>query len=319
MTTTSTAAMRELLRDFPGELRLDEPLSRHLSYGVGGPADGWCIPESVTALRDLLTRARRLGIPVLVLGRGTNVVVADQGFRGLVINLERACAELRAADQRVTAGAGVLLQRLVLFCEERGLGGVECLSGIPGTIGGALVMNAGAFTGEIGDRILEVRALRPEGAEVTVPRAEAGFGYRQALRLRGLVLLECDLLLAAEAPAELRRRREEFLARRAARQPLHLPSAGSVFKRPPGDYAGRLIEAAGCKGRSEGGAEVSDKHANFILNRGGATAADIRRLVERVRERVFRHCGVWLEPEIEFIGFAEGPPTGGRDDGCSEG
>lgn len=285
-------------------LRAGEPLAGHTSYGVGGPADAYCAPPDSDAVQRLLQRAAREEIPVLILGRGTNMVVADEGFRGLVINLEAGCRRLEADGGRVRVGAGRSLERLVLYCEERSLGGLEQLSGIPGTVGGALVMNAGAFGTEIGDRVVEVHGLTREGEAVTVSRNQAGFGYRRADGLQDLILLGCDLDLEPGDGSELKVVREDIIARREARQPLDYPSAGSIFKRPPGDYAGRLVEAAGCKGMREGGAEVSVKHANFILNRDSATAADIHRLKERVRSRVFETFGVRLETEVLFIGFA---------------
>jgi len=287
-------------------LQRDEPLGPHISYGVGGPADAFCAPPDAAVLELLLRRAHEEGVPALVLGRGTNVVIADEGFRGLVINLESGCRELSADGCRVRVGAGRSLERLVVFCEENGLAGLEPLSGIPGTVGGALTMNAGAFGTEIGDRVVQVRGLTMAGDPVTVTRESAGFGYRAAPGLEGLVLLGCELECEPGDGAVLRQSREEILARRAEKQPLEFPSAGSIFKRPSDDYAGRLVEAAGCKGLREGGAEVSTKHANFILNRGSATATDIHTLMGKVRNRVEERFGVRLETEVRFIGFDEG-------------
>jgi len=297
--------IQRIFRGFEVLLRPAEPLSAHTSYGVGGPADAFCAPQDSGTVQLLLRRAADHGVPVLVLGRGTNVVVADEGFRGLVINLETGCRELTADGGRVRIGAGRSLERLVLYCEEHSLAGLEQLSGIPGTVGGALVMNAGAFGTEIGDRVVTVHGLNREGEAVEVPRDQAGFGYRTAAGLEGLVLLGCDLELVTGDTVKLKATREEIIARRKARQPLGYPSAGSIFKRPPGDYAGRLVEAAGCKGLREGGAEVSVKHANFILNRGSASAADIHALMERVRRRVREDFGVRLETEVLFIGFPD--------------
>ncbi len=299
------AVIRQIFRGCEELLRADEPLSRHTSFGVGGPADAFCVPPDSGAVQLLLRRAADHGVPALILGRGTNVVVADEGFRGLVINLEAGCRRLEADGDRVRVGAGRSLERLVLFCEERSLGGLEQLSGIPGTVGGALIMNAGAFGTEIGDRVVTVRGLTREGQAVEVPRDNAGFDYRTAAGLAELILLGCDLQLETGDAVKLKETREEIIARRESRQPLDYPSAGSIFKRPPGDYAGRLVEAAGCKGMREGGAEVSVKHANFILNRGSATAADIHILMERVRGRVFEQFGVRLDTEVLFIGFPE--------------
>jgi UDP-N-acetylmuramate dehydrogenase len=297
------AVIGRIFRGCEAWLRAGEPLAGHTSYGVGGPADAYCSPPDGDTLQLLLERSAEEDVPVLVLGRGTNVVVADEGFRGVVVNLETGCRELSGSGSRVRVGAGRSLERLVRFCEERGLAGLEHLSGIPGTVGGALVMNAGAFGSEIGDRIVDVRGFTREGRAVTVSRDEAGFGYRTARGLEKLVLTGCELELEPGDPAALAVTRREIVARRESKQPLDRPSAGSIFKRPPGDYAGRLVEAAGCKGMREGGAEVSVKHANFILNTGGASAADIRTLMERVRQRVDERFGVHLETEVLFIGF----------------
>jgi len=297
------AVIARIFRGCEASLHAGELLAGHTSYGVGGPADAYTAPPDTATVRLLLERASAEGVPVLVLGRGTNVVVADEGYRGLVVNLEAGCRELRAEGRRVRVGAGRSLERLVLTGEEHSLAGLEQLSGIPGTVGGALVMNAGAFGTEIGDRIVEVYGLTREGQAVTVPRDEAGFGYRTARGLEGLVLTGCELELEPGDPAALAGTRREIVARRESKQPLDHPSAGSIFKRPSGDYAGRLVEAAGCKGMREGGAEVSKKHANFILNKGGASAADIRTLMERVRQRVDERFGVRLETEVLFIGF----------------
>lgn len=300
-----SAAIQRIFRGREKMLRPGEPLAGYTSYGVGGPADAFCAPPDSRSVQLLLKQAAEEGVAVLVLGRGTNVVVADEGFRGLVINLEAGCRELEVDGNRVRVGAGRSLERLVLFCEEQSLGGLEQLSGIPGTVGGALMMNGGAFGTEIGDRVILVHGLTREGEAVSVPRDQAGFGYRTATGLEELVLLGCELELEPGDRDKLKETREEILARRAARQPLDLPSAGSIFKRPTGDYAGRLVEAADCKGLREGGAEVSAKHANFILNSGSASAADIHRLMERVRRRVYEESGVRLETEVRFIGFPE--------------
>lgn len=300
-----SAVIRRIFHGCEDLLRAGEPLARHTSYKVGGPADAYCAPPDDGVVQRLLQRTAEHGVPTLILGRGTNVVVADEGFRGLVLNLETGCRELTAGGVRVRVGAGRSLERLVHFCEENSLGGLEQLSGIPGTVGGALVMNAGAFGTEIGDRVVTVSGLTQTGEAVTIPKDRARFGYRRAKGLEGLILLGCDLELEPGDARKLRETREEIIARREARQPLDYPSAGSIFKRPPGDYAGRLVEAAGCKGMREGGAEVSEKHANFILNRNQASAADIHRLMERVRRRVHEEFGVRLETEVLFIGFHE--------------
>jgi len=295
----------DLLADLPGR-RLDrESLAEHTWYRVGGPAQVFFTPADTESLTETLRRARQAGLPLLVLGQGANLLVSDQGFSGVVLSLADCCAELEVEDNLLRCGAGAELDAVVRRAEQAGLAGLADLSGIPGTVGGALRMNAGAFGTEIGDRVAWVEGLDSDQRLLRLGRGEIGFGYRTARGLGELVLLRCELELAAGEPGELAARRKEILEQRAAKQPLACPSCGSVFKRPPGDYAGRLIEAAGCKGLRRGGAVVSDKHANFILNEDGATAADIRWLIDEVRQRVLEHSGVELQTEVILVGFAD--------------
>ncbi len=295
-----------VLEGFRGKVLYGEPLSRHTSYRIGGPADLYLVPEDEGDLRGLLARTSREGFPLFILGNGSNVLVHDAGVKGLVVDVRRATGRIRKDGERIWAGAGVELDLLTAWSVEEGLDGLAELSGIPGTVGGAVRMNAGAFGRTISDFLTEVRALTPDGREVRLSWDEIGFGYRKAEGLEGLVVLSAAFRLQRGDRKALWERRGEVLRRRSERQPLEHPSAGSTFKRPPGDYAGRLIEEAGCKGMRVGDAMVSPKHANFIVNLGKAEASDVWALIRTVRERVWERFGIWLELEVELWGFPEG-------------
>ena len=305
MTKAETTFWQLLKRRFGDSCWLNEPLWRHTAYRVGGPADAFIKPATLQDLQEVIHWCYREGVPFQVLGKGANVLVHDRGYRGVILSLETCCGDIRRKGRVLTVGAGVPVQKLVAYCEERGLAGLQFMSGIPGTVGGALMMNAGAFGGEIGDRVLWVEALNRQGRRRRISREQAGFGYRRATGLRDLILLGCRLHLEEGSPDQLRQQRQAIVLRREKNQPLDYPSCGSVFKRPPGEYAGRLIERAGAKGLRVGGAMVSPKHANFILNVAGATARDIFHLIVTVQQRVYRQTGVWLAPEVKFIGFSE--------------
>ena len=294
---------REIQDIVRGEIFEDEPLSKHTSYRIGGPADRYVFPADVDDLTALLRVCGEREIPAFVIGNGTNLLVSDAGFRGVVVNLSKACGALRVDGEQVIAGSAVRIKRLTACCEEHGLGGLESLSGIPGTVGGALRMNAGAFGAEISDRLRWIEGIAPDGTRRQWAKSDVDFGYRRAKGLEDRMLIEAAFGLTKTDAALLTDRRKEIIRKRNARQPLEVPSAGSVFKRPEGDYAGRLIEAAGCKGLRAGDAMVSPKHANFIVNLGKATASDVRMVIERVREQVDQRFGVALELEIELVGF----------------
>lgn len=295
--------VRRLKEEYPDHCRLDEPLAPYTSYKVGGRADAYIIPETIEEVEHIVRLCLREQVPFFVLGRGANVLIHDDGYRGVVISLERCCHQLFHEDNLLYVGSGCTVAELVEYCEEHGLQGLDYMSGIPGTVGGALRMNAGAFVGEIGDRVLRIDALNEKGMRIQVHRDEAGFGYRRADGLIDKILLGCWLVVEPGDPQQLRAARENYLHRRAEKQPLEHPSCGSVFKRPPGDYAGRLIEAAGCKGLRVGGAMVSPKHANFILNVENASAQDIYQVIVQVQRKVYEQFNVWLEPEVKLIGF----------------
>lgn len=297
---------------FRGELKVDEPLSKHTSFRIGGPADFLAIPADREELNSLLQFAVNAAVPFFILGRGTNILAPDQGFRGLVIKIADRLDKTRFEGQHLVVEGGASLSRAAWMAVERGLAGLEFAVGIPGTVGGGLVMNAGAFGGDLGRLAVEVTVMDLRGGIRVLPREELSFGYRTSSLAGGkAVVVEAVLRLQEADAAMLASRARENLERRRLTQPLGLPSAGSVFKNPPGDFAGRLIEAAGCKGLCRGDACVSELHANYIVNRGSATARDVLALMEEIQEKVGKAFGVYLEPEIQVLGVY-GSGSGGR-------
>ncbi len=285
------------------ELRVDEPMDRHTSLGVGGPADLYAIPRNVTGICRALQAASSCEMPLLVTGRGTNLLVRDGGFRGMVLYIGEPFSVLSRDGDHIIAEAGASLAEVCEFASDAGLSGLEFAAGIPGSVGGAVAMNAGAFGGQMADVIESVAAVG-ESCEVRhCDREMLEFGYRNScLRDKHCVAVSVTFKLRPADPQQVRQAALEAVEKRCRRQPLSLGSAGSVFKRPPGDYAGRLLEAAGCKGLRIGGASFSQKHANFIVNEGSATAADIVALIELAKQRVHEVHGVWLEEEICIVG-----------------
>lgn len=285
--------------------RLDEPAANFTTYRAGGRAAALARPADTAELAWLLCWCSASGLPVTVLGCGSNVLISDKGLPGVTI-LTGGLAKVEVSGCLVKAQAGVSWDALALLLCEEGLGGIEKTSGIPGSVGGAVRMNAGAFGQETFDKLVQVEAMDLSGRMSRFLKTELPHGYRSVRGLDGLVVISATFRLE-KAPAEgLLAERARILAARAAKQPLDFPSAGSVFKRPPGDYASRLIDAAGLKGLRIGGAMVSPKHAGFIVNAGGATASDIYALICKVRAEVKARTGVKLEPEQVLLGeFAE--------------
>jgi UDP-N-acetylmuramate dehydrogenase len=288
-------------------VRRDEPLARHTSMRVGGPADLFCEVESEDALAELLRHASAHRLPVFLLGGGTNLVVADGGIRGLTIKLGRAFARTEwgaeeGGSVRLVAGAAANFKRLVLEVTEHGYAGLEFGEGIPGTVGGGVLMNAGAFGGEIANVVEALRGVSATGERRRLPREALPFAYRRLELPAGFVVTALELRLERGDPARIADKIADAKRKRGRRQPLGLPNAGSIFKNPPGDFAGRLIELCGLKGRQIGGARVSPQHANFIVNTGGARAADVRALMDEVSDTVWERCGVRLEPEVRLVG-----------------
>jgi UDP-N-acetylmuramate dehydrogenase len=268
---------------------------------VGGPADALVTVRSEDELAGVLALADRHGTPTTVLGNGSNVLVSDAGIEGVVLRLAGDLTASEASGGVLTVGAGLRLAVLLHRAEKASWGGLACLAGIPGTVGGAVRMNAGTSLGEIGDILVDVRAVDARGHRHVLTRDDLAPVYRHTQLSEGTVLTQARLRIRegdADSVAEVR----TFLDRRKATQPLDQPSCGSTFTNPPGDHAGRLIDAAGLKGHRIGGAEVSVKHANFVLNTGGATAVDIRGLIDHVRAEVHTRFGVELTPEVVFLG-----------------
>lgn len=294
----------EKLRDYLPDMTVehDVPMSRHTSFRIGGPARRMAFPESREQLVILLGLAEECGVQPFLLGRGTNLLVSDRGLDTLVIKTaERMTGIRRLDDVTLEADAGVLLSRLAVYAQQAGLTGLEFAHGIPGTLGGGVVMNAGAYGGELKDVVTEVTALYPDGVKVLTP-AELDFSYRHSVFSAGEgIVLGAKVKLESGDPDAIKAKMDDLMARRKASQPLELPSAGSTFKRPTGYYAGSLIEGCGLKGCRVGGAEVSSKHAGFVVNVGGATCADVLALIEKVQKTVYDAHGVMLEPEVKII------------------
>lgn len=310
----------------PSRVRTDEPMSLHSSFRAGGPADLFVYVQTVQELQEVMTILQRAGEKWFLLGRGTNILVGDKGFRGCVITLTQGgipmtdtnCASapdvadeggaqslcaLSVNGRRITAGAGAPLARAAIMARDMGLSGLEFAAGIPGSVGGGLVMNAGAYGGEIKDTAESVEALFPDGTVRTLTNAEMAFGYRQSvLKKNGAVALRAVFYLHPDEQEAITARMTDYAQRRRDKQPLEYPSAGSTFKRPQGHFAGQLIQQAGLAGFTVGGAMVSTKHCGFVINKDHASAADIRDVIRAVQKRVFETSGIELETEVILLG-----------------
>ena len=283
----------------------DEPMRAHTTFRVGGPADVLVAPRSAQEVRDVLGLCREAGVRSYILGRGSNLLVSDEGLRGVVVQISGNLAALDVAeDGTIVTQAGATNAKVAAAASRASLAGYEFAAGIPGTVGGAAVMNAGAYDGEFKHVCTGVTCLSQDGDLIEVDSAAADWGYRSSMMQReGFVVLEATLKLHPGNRDDIQARMDELARRRSEKQPLDVPSAGSTFKRPPGQYAGKLIQDAGMQGYRVGGAEVSTKHAGFVVNRGGATAADVRQVVLDVRDAVAQKFGVLLEPEVRMWGF----------------
>ena len=288
----------------PDQIRKEEPLSRHTTFRVGGPAEYLITPE-IAQIPDVVALCRQNEIPLTVIGNGSNLLVSDNGLQGVVLELGKTASGIRLPDgEDLVVQAGTLLSETANYAAKNGLSGMEFAAGIPGSLGGAVVMNAGAYGGEMKDILSGVRVLTAAG-EIKVRSAdELDLSYRHSRMMdEGEIVLEAKLNLAQGSEVVIRAKMDELRKKRVEKQPLEYPSAGSTFKRPQGYFAGKLIEDAGLRGFRIGDAQVSEKHCGFVINRGAATAAQILELMQRVQERVKEHSGVDLEPEVRLLGF----------------
>jgi UDP-N-acetylmuramate dehydrogenase len=290
-------------KKMPLDIRENVPLAPLISFKVGGPARWFCEPATAAEFAEAMAWAKQRNLETFILGKGTNLVFSDRGFSGLVLYTGRSFTHIDWQGNRVTAQAGALLHTVVTQAVGKGMAGIQNLAGIPGTMGGGTYINAGAFGQELKDAIVKVVSTTRAGALVERTNAECGFAYRHS-RFFDLdeIILETELELAPGDGEALKAEMRETLRKRKEKQPLHLPNAGSMFKRPPGQFAGTLIEQAGLKGFRIGGAMISEKHANFTVNAGGATAQDIHDLSSEVIRRVKEQSGTTLEREVIFIG-----------------
>ena len=289
---------------------LNEPMSGHTTLKLGGPADYLVFPRSDGEIAALFAEAGAYSLPVTVIGHGSNLLVLDGGIRGLVICIGKNMRKITRNGNTITAQAGAMLGSVAAEAADAGLAGLEFASGIPGTVGGGVTMNAGAYGGEMAQVVTRVKGIYPDGRTVTLDREEMAFGYRRsAVTEKGFIVTEAVFELHAGDPAEIRARMAELNAKRAEKQPLDVPSAGSTFKRPEGYYAAALIDQCGLKGYSVGGARVSMKHAGFLVNTG-TSSSDFLSLMQKVQEIVEERAGVKLEPEIRIIGEANRVTTG---------
>lgn len=293
------------LRSIVGDdnVALDEPMSKHTSFRIGGPADLFVTPDDIDELRDVIAACKAAGVPHFVLGCGSDLLVADEGYRGVIVSCTKGLVNVAIDGETMACQAGVPLREASEMACELGLSGLEFACGIPGSVGGACFMNAGAYGGCVADVLESVRCLMPDGTQQSLPVEELALGYRASrVRDEGLVVLSATFRLHEGDQDDIRARMDDFTQRRRKKQPLELPSAGSTFKRPEGHFAGKLISDAGLKGYAHGGAGVSTKHAGFVVNNGGATAADVHAVIRHVQDEVERQFGVRLEPELRFLG-----------------
>lgn len=281
---------------------MEEPMKKHTTFRVGGPADVLVQPDE-TALAAILALCRQYYVPYSFIGNGSNLLVGDKGIRGVVIEMTEPMGNIEVHGTKITAQAGAMLSKIANTAASNGLGGMEFAAGIPGSVGGAVVMNAGAYGGEMKDIIERVYVLDENGARLELDRDALDFGYRHScIPDKKYIVTKVVLELVPRDEAEIRSEMKELNEKRAEKQPLQYPSAGSTFKRPEGYFAGKLIMDAGLRGYQVGGAQVSEKHCGFVINKGDATAADICQLMQDVSDKVQAQFGVVLEPEVKMIG-----------------
>ncbi len=291
------------IQRFKGKVLFNVPMSEHTSFGIGGPADVMAFPQDEGDLKDLIAFCESKGFQFHLLGAGTNLLVRDGGVRGIVVNMSEGFRDISWLDEgKAIVGAGVKLPELVAQARDRGLSGIEFAVNIPGTVGGAVMMNAGAYGGEMADVVEGIETIGRKGQKGFMPKSEIGFSYRKAEIPRGAIVTRAHMRFRSGDPEGIKERMREFRERRKASSAVHSPNAGSIFKNPEGKVAGMLIQEAGLKGERIGGAMVSEAHANYIVNAGRAKAKDVLALMALIRDRVFSMSGIVLEPEIKVIG-----------------
>ena len=300
---TRIQQLYELKKQIHGTVLVNEPMTKHTTYRIGGAADFYIYPTDMEDLAALVNFCEKEGISRFVIGNGSNLLIHDEGYRGVVIDLSDTLKTLSYRTGIVSAGAGVSLKRLLGFCLERGLSGLEQLIGIPGQVGGGIMLNAGAYGAEISQYLKNLRYMDRFGTIERRRKDDVVFNYRYNDLPSDSIVVDAEFALDEGNPKEMENVQKKILHDRREKQPLSLPSAGSVFKRPKGDFAGRLIEEAGCKGLRIGDAMVSKKHANFIVNCKLATAQNVLKVIDEVEKRVFQRFHVELETEIHFVGF----------------
>ena len=281
----------------------EEPMKKHTTFRIGGPAEYLILPQTIEEIADVIKLCRQEEIPWYIVGNGSNLLVADEGVRGVVIQLLRNFNQIQVEGCQIRMQAGAQNAAVAKRALDASLTGFEFAAGIPGTIGGAVVMNAGAYGGEMKDILKEVTVLDPNGMIRTIPAEELELGYRTSIIARkGYVVLEAVIVLKAGDPKEIKAAMDELKEKRVTKQPLEYPSAGSTFKRPEGYFAGKLIMDAGLRGFSVGGAQISEKHCGFVINKDNATAKDVTELMDETKKIVMEKFGVALEPEVKRLG-----------------
>ena len=292
-----------LKEKMPENFRENEPMQAHTSFRIGGPADLLILPADVHQLEEAVVKARLERIPLTVIGNGSNLLVKDKGIRGVVVKLGNTIKNVVCQDDKIIAEAGVSLAAVANKAAACSLTGLEFAVGIPGSIGGAVFMNAGAYDGEMSKVVTKVTVLTVDGEIKDLSKEALDFCYRHSsIQDNGAIVISVEMQLAKGNVDEIRAKMADFTNRRTTKQPLDIPNAGSMFRRPPGYYAGTLIEEAGLKGYTVGGAQVSTKHAGFVVNTGSATAADVLKLISDVQKRVYEYAGVHLDPEVRVLG-----------------
>ena len=285
------------------QIQIEEPMRNHTTFRVGGPAEFFVQPKTAQEVQGLVKLCKEKEVPYYIVGNGSNLLVSDKGYRGVIIQIFKEMNQIQIEGELVKAQAGALLSAIASKALEAGLAGFEFAAGIPGALGGAGVMNAGAYGGEMKDVLREVTVLTPEGEVLAIPDEELELGYRTSIiAKKGYIVLEAVMRLQKGEKEEIKARMDELKEKRISKQPLEYPSAGSTFKRPEGYFAGKLIQDAGLQGFSVGGAQVSMKHCGFVINKDNATAADVAELMRKVSEQVEEKFGVRLEPEVKRLG-----------------